>query len=153
MRHHIRLWHGFFPYHINICGNGRERRGTICAGSNRCGEVARDRFNGEHRAGDGFAAHGVALDDLHIGQFVVFSGHGVLFVPVRGVHIDANGRGVCTVPRGRFGFHEGPQSFGDVLYLDHTAIFRHIAADDLTVTVNQEAGAIQSACCSRGDLL
>ena len=43
--HDVRLRYGFFPHHINISGNGRERRGTICAGSNGRGEVSRDRFN------------------------------------------------------------------------------------------------------------
>ena len=153
VRHHIRLWHGFFPYHINICGNGRERRGTICAGSNGCGEVARDRFNGEHRAGDGLTAHGVALGDLHIGQLVVFGGHGVLLVPICGIHIDADGRGVGTVALRGLGFHEGPQALGDILDLNDSAILGHIAADDLSVAVNIEFRAIQTTGRSCGNLL
>ena len=149
--HDIRLRNGLFPHHID--GNGRERRGTICSGSNGRGEVARDRLNGKYCAGNGLATHGIALDDLHIRQRVVLGSHGVLLIAIGRVHIDADGRRVCTVPRGRFDFDKGPEALGNVLYLDNTAVFGHIAADNLTVTVDQEAGTIQSARCSCGDLL
>ena len=150
--HNVRLRHGFFPYHINICGNGRERRGTICAGSNGRGEVARNRLNGEHRAGNGFAAHGVALGDLHIGQCVIFGSDRVLLVTIGGIDIDADGRRVGAVALRGLGFHEGPQALGDILDLNDSAILGHIAADDLTVAVNIKFCAIQTTGRSCGNL-
>ena len=152
VRQHIRLRHGFLAHDIDTGRNSRERCGAVRPGRDGGGIAAGNGLNGQHRAGDRRAGLRIGLDDLHAGQFIVRSGNGILLVPVRGVHIDADRRGVCTVPCWRFGFHEGPQSFGDVLYLDHTAIFAHIAADDLPVAINQEAGAIQPAGSTSCDL-
>ena len=152
VRQHIRLRHGFLPHHIDACGKCRKRCGAICTCGDGCGIAAGHRFDGQHRAGDRRTGLRIGLDDLHAGQFIVCSGDGILLVSIGRIHIDADRGGVCTVPCRRFGFHEGPQSFGDVLYLDHTAVFGHIAADDLPVAVNQEAGAIQPAGSTSCDL-
>ena len=151
--HDVRLWYGFLAHDIDTGRNGRERCGAIRPSRNGGGITSGNGLNGQHRARDRRAGLRIGLDDLHAGQFIVRSGNGILLVPVRGVHIDADRRGVCTVPCWRFGFHEGPQSFGDVLYLDHTAIFGHIAADDLTVTVNIEFCTVQPAGRSGSHLL
>ena len=145
VRHHIRLRHGFLPDDIDISGDVWKRCGAICTCGDGGGIAAGHGFDGQHRAGDRRAGLCIGLDDLHAGQFIVCSGDGILLVSIGRIHIDADRGGVCTIPCRRFAFHEGPQSLGDVLYLDHTAIFGHIAADDLPVAINQEAGAIQPA--------
>ena len=106
--HNVRLWHGFFPYYINICRNGRERCGTVRAGSNGRGEVARNRLNGKYCAGNGLATHGIPLGDLHVGQLVVFGGHGVLLVTIGRVNIDAVGSGGQGVALRGLHLHERP---------------------------------------------
>ena len=142
--HNVRLRNGFFPYHVNISGNGRGRRGTICAGSNGRGEVARDRLNGEHRTGNGFATHGIALDDLHVRQRVIFCHNGILLVAIGGIDIDADGRGVCTEALRGLDLHKGPQAFCDILDFNDAAIHRHITTNDLTVAVDIEFRTIQA---------
>ena len=139
-------------YNIDTGRNGREGGGTVHASRDGGGIIAGDGLNGKHRAGNRFAAYSVPLGDLHVGQFVVFSGHGVLLVPVRGVNIYTNGRGIRAVACRRFGFHEGPQALGDILGLDDAAITSYIAADNLTVAVNIEFRAIQTTSRSCGNL-
>ena len=143
--HNVRLWHRFFPYYINICRNGRERCGTVRAGSNGRGEVARDRLNGEHRPGNRLAAHGVALDDLHIGQCVIFCHNGILLVAISGIDIDAEGRGVRTEALRGLNLNKGPQAFCDILDFNDAAIHRHITTNDLTVAVDVKFSAVQAA--------
>ena len=143
--HDVRLRDRFFPHHIDISGDGREGGGTVRAGHNRSGITSGNRLNKKYCASNGLAAHGVALDDLHIRQRVVLGSHGVLLVSIGRVHIDADGRGVCTVPRGRFDFGKGPEALGNVFYLDDAAVFSHIAADNLTVTVDVEFCTVQPA--------
>ena len=76
-----------------------------------------------------------------------------MLVPIRGVHIDTDGRGVCAVACGCFGFHEGPQALSDILDLNDAAVFGHIAADDLSVAVNIEFRAIQTLGSAGGNFL
>jgi len=144
VRHHIRLRHGFLSDNIHISRHIRKDGGTVRASRDGGGIAAGHGLDGQHRAGDRRTGLRIGLDDLHAGQFIVRSGNGILLVPVRGVHIDADGRGVCTVPCWRFGFHEGPQALGDILDLNDSTILGHIAADDLTVAVNIEFRAIQT---------
>ena len=151
--HDVRLWHGFLPDDIHISRHIRKGGGAVRASRDGGGIAAGHGFHRKDRTGDRRAGLCIGLDDLHAGQFIVCSGDGILLVSIGRIHIDADGGGVCTVPCRRFGFHEGPQSFGDVLYLDHTAIFAHIAADDLPVAINQEAGAIQTTGRPCGNLL
>ena len=106
--HNVRLRHGFFPYHINICGDRREGGGTVHASRDGGGIIAGDGLHREHRAGNGFAAHGVPLGDLHIGQRMVFGGHGVLLVTISRVNIDAVGSGGQGVALRSLHLHERP---------------------------------------------
>ena len=148
----VRLGNGFLTHNIDTGRNGRERCGAVRPGRDGGGIAAGDGLHREHRAGDGFAAHGVPLGDLHIGQLVVFSGHGVLLVAIGGIDIDADGRRVGAVALRGLGFHEGPQALGDVLDLNDATVFGHITADDLTVAVNIEFRAIQTTGRSCGNL-
>jgi len=140
--HDIRLRHGFLAHHVDACGNGRERCGTVRASRDGGGIIAGDGLHRKHRTGNRFAAHGVALDDLHIGQRVIFCRNGVLLIAVRGVHIDADRGRVRAVPDRSLRFYEAPQALGDIVDLDDAAVCRYIAAHDLTVPVNQKAGTI-----------
>ena len=151
VRHHIRLWHGFFPYHINICWNGRESGGAIHTSCDRGGIVAGDGLHREHRAGDGFAAHGIPLGDLHVGQLVVFGGHGVLLVTIGRVNIDADGGRIGAVPGRSLCFYEAPQALGHIIDFDDATVFGHITADDLPVPVDVEYSAIQTGIRTRND--
>ena len=140
----VRLGHGFLPYHINICGDGREGGGTVHPRGDRGRIAAGNGLNGKHRAGNRFAAHGIPLGDLHIGQCVIFGSDRVLLVTIGGIDIDADGRGVGAVALRGLRFDEGPQALGGALDLDDTAITSHIAANDLTVVVDIKPCAIQS---------
>ena len=73
---------------------------------------------------------------------MVFGGHGILLIAIGRVNIDAVRGGVQGIPLRSFHLHECPQALGDVLYLNDAAVFRHVAADDLTVPINQKAGTI-----------
>ena len=143
--HNVRLQHGFFPYYINICRNGREHCGTVRAGSNGRGEVARNRLNGKYCAGNGLATHRIALDDLHIGQCVIFCHNGILLVAISGIDIDAEGRGVRTEALRGLNLNKGPQAFCDILDFNDAAIHRHITTNDLTVAVDVKFSAVQAA--------
>ena len=94
--HDVRLGHGFLPYHINICGDGREGGGTVHPRGDRGGIAAGNGLNGKHRASDGLAAHGVALGDLHIGFFIVDCRDGVLTVTLSYIYVHALRRGINT---------------------------------------------------------
>ena len=138
----VRLGNGFLTHNIDTGRNGRERCGTVRPGRDGGGIAAGDGLHREHCAGNRFAAHGVPLGDLHIGQCVIFGSDRVLLVAVGGIDIDADGRRVGAVALRGLGFHEGPQALGDILDLNDSAILGHIAADDLTVPINQKAGTI-----------
>ena len=148
----VRLGNGFLTHNIDTGRNGRERCGTVRPGRDGGGIAAGNGLNGKHRAGDRFAAHGVPLGDLHIGQCVIFGSDRVLLVAVGGIDIDADGRRVGAVALRGLGFHEGPQALGDILDLNDSAILGHIAADDLTVAVNIKFCAIQTTGRSCGNL-
>ena len=150
--HDVRLRDRFFPHHIDISGDGREGGGTVRAGSNGRGEVARNRLNGKYCAGNGLATHRIALDDLHVRQRIIFCHNGILLVAIGGIDIDADGGGISTVPCRRFGFHERPQALGDILDLDDATIHRYLATNDLTVVVDIEFRTIQTTGCSSSDL-
>ena len=65
------------------------------------------------------------------------SGNGVTVTETRSGEVLFQG-----IPLRSFHLHECPQALGDVLYLNDAAVFRHVAADDLTVPINQKAGTI-----------
>ena len=140
----VRLGNGFLTHDIDTGRNGRERRRAICSGSNRGRITSGNGLNGKHRAGNGLTAHGIALDDLHIGQCIVLSRHSILLIAVSGIDIDADGRGNCAEALRGLRFDEGPQTLGGALDLDDTAITSHIAANDLTVVVDIKPCAIQA---------
>ena len=149
--HDVRFRHRFLSHHINISGDRWECGGAVHASRDRGGIATGNGLNGKHRTGDGFAAHGVPLGDLHIGQLVVFGGHGILLIAIGRVNIDAVRGGVQGIPLRSFHLHECPQALGDVLYLNDAAVFGHIAAYDLTVPVDVEYSAIQTGIRTRND--
>ena len=106
--HDVRLRNGFLAHHIDACGKCRKRCGAIRPGRDGGGIAAGNGLNGKDRASDGLAAHGVALDDLHIGLFVVDRRNGVFAVSIRGVHIDAEWGGICAVACRSFHFYKRP---------------------------------------------
>ena len=148
----VRLGNGFLTHNIDTGRNGRERCGAVRPGRDGSGIAAGNGLNGKHRAGNRFAAHGIPLGDLHIGQCVIFGSDRVLLVTIGGIDIDADGRRVGAVALRGLGFHEGPQALGDILDLNDSAILGHIAADDLTVAVNIKFCAIQTTGRSCGNL-
>ena len=95
----------------------------------------------------------VCLGNFQAGQRTVAGGNSVLLVTVGHIHIDAVGSGVQGIPLRSFHLHECPQTLGDVLYLDNTAVFGHITADDLTVAVDVEYGTIQALSSPGNHLL
>ena len=148
----VRLGNGFLTHNIDTGRNGRERCGAVRPGRDGGRIAAGNGLNGKHRAGNRFAAHGVPLGDLHIGQCVIFGSDRVLLVAIGGIDIDADGRRVGAEALRSLGFHEGPQALGDILDLNDSAILGHIAADDLTVAVNIKFCAIQTTGRSCGNL-
>ena len=106
--HDVRLGNGFLTHNIDTGRNGRERCGTVRPGRDGGGIAAGDGLHREHCAGDGLTAHGVPLGDLHIGQRMVFGGHGVLLVTISRVNIDAVGSGGQGVALRSLHLHERP---------------------------------------------
>ena len=104
----VRLGNGFLTHNIDTGRNGRERCGAVRPGRDGGGIAAGNGLNGKHRAGNRFAAHGVPLGNLHIGQFVVFGSHGVLLVTIGRVNIDAVGSGSQGVALRGLHLHERP---------------------------------------------
>ena len=104
----VRLGNGFLTHNIDTGRNGRERCGTVRPGRDGGGIAAGDGLHREHCAGDGLTAHGVPLGDLHIGQRMVFGGHGVLLVTISRVNIDAVGSGGQGVALRSLHLHERP---------------------------------------------
>ena len=138
----VRLGNGFLTHNIDTGRNGRERCGAVRPGRDGGGIAAGNGLNGKHRAGNRFAAHGIPLGDLHIGQCVIFGSDRVLLIAICGIHIDADGGRIGAVPGRSLRFYEAPQALGDIVDLDDAAVCRYIAAHDLTVPVNQKAGTI-----------
>ena len=136
----VRLGNGFLTHNIDTGRNGRERCGAVRSGRDGGGIAACNGLNGKHRAGNRFAAHGIPLGDLHIGQCVIFGSDRVLLIAICGIHIDADGGRIGAVPGRSLRFYEAPQALGDIVDLDDAAVCRYIAAHDLTVPVNQKAG-------------
>ena len=119
----VRLGNGFLTHNIDTGRNGRERCGAVRPGRDGGGIAAGNGLNGKHRAGNRFAAHGIPLGDLHIGQCVVFGSHGVLLIAICGIHIDADGsRSRCSSPAGASVSTKRPQALGDILDLDDAAV-------------------------------
>ena len=138
----VRLGNGFLTHNIDTGRNGRERCGTVRPGRDGGGIAAGNRLHRKYRADNRFAAHGVALGDLHIGQCVIFGSDRVLLIAICGIHIDADGGRIGAVPGRSLRFYEAPHALGDIVDPDDAAVCRYIAAHDLTVPVNQKAGTI-----------
>ena len=146
----VRLGNGFLTHNIDTGRNGRERCGTVRPGRDGGGIAAGNRLHRKYRADNRFAAHGVALDDLHIGLFIVDRRNGVFAVALGHIYIDAFGRGINTEAVRCSGFHEAPKAGGSVLNIDLALCIGDVAADDLTVKVDAETGTGEAGCGSTG---
>ena len=146
--HDVRLGHGFLPYHINICGDGREGGGTVHPRGDRGRIAAGNGLNGKHRAGDGFAAHGVPLGDLHIGLFVVDRRNSVFAVTLSYIYVHALRRGIDTVTVRCGGLDKAPKAGRGVLNIDLTLCIGDVAADDLPVEIDAETCTGETGCGS-----
>ena len=129
----VRLGNGFLTHNIDTGRNGRERCGTVCPGRDGGGIAAGNRLNGKDRASDGLAAHGVALDDLHIGLFVVDRRNSVFAVTLSYIYVHALRRGIDTVTVRCGGLDKAPKAGSGVLNIDLTLCIGDVAADDLPV--------------------
>ena len=144
----IRLLHGLLG---NAIHTGLEIGQCLFAVHGDGGGVAagqRLHQKGRLDLGEGL---GICLGDFKAGQRAVACGNSVLLVTVGHVHIDAVRGGVQGITLRSFHLHECPQALGDVLYLDNTAVFGHITADDPTITVDVEYGTIQTGIRSCND--
>ena len=148
--HDVRLRYGFLTHNIDTGRNGRERCGTVRASRDGGGIIAGDGLHREHCADDGLAAHGVALDDLHIGLFVVDRRNSVFAVTLSYIYVHALRRGIDTVTVRCSGFHEAPKAGGGVLNIDLTLRIGNVAADDLPVEIDAETCTGETGCGSTG---
>ena len=151
--HDVRLGHGFLPYHINICGDGREGGGTVHPRGDRGRIAAGNGLNGKHRAGNRFAAHGIALGDLHVGLFIVDCRDGVLVITLSYIYVHALRRGINTEAVRCGGLDKAPKAGRGILNIDLTLCIGNVAADDLTVKVDAETCAGETSCGSTGSFL
>ena len=151
--HDVRLGHGFFAHNIDTGRNGRERCGTVRASRDGGGIAAGNRLHRKYRAGNRFAAHGVALDDLHIGLFVVDRRNSVFAVTLSYIYVHALRRGINTVSgRGRR-FNKSPKAGRGVLNIDLTLRIGNVAADDLSVEIDAETCTGETGCGTAGSFL
>ena len=146
----VRLGNGFLTHNIDTGRNGRERCGTVRPGRGGGGIAAGNGLNGKHRAGNWFATHGVALDDLHIGQLIISRRNAVFAVALGHIYINAFGRGINTEAVRCRGFHEAPKAGGGVLNIDLALRIGDVAADNLTVKVDAETGTGEIGCGPTG---
>ena len=144
--HDVRLGNGFLTHNIDACWNGRERCGTVRPGRDGGRIAAGNGLNGKHRAGDGLAAHGVALRDLHIGLFVVDRRNGVFAVTLSYIYVHALRCGIDTVTIRCSGFYEAPKAGGSVLNIDLALRIGDVAADDLAIEIDAETCTGEAGC-------
>ena len=144
----VRFRHRLLTHHIDACGNGRERCGTVRPGRDGGGIAAGNRLHRKYRADNRFAAHGVALDDLHARSFVVDCRDGVLAVALGHIHVHALRRGINTEAVRCSGFHEAPKAGGGVLNIDLALRIGDVAADDLPVEIDAETCTGETGCGS-----
>ena len=146
----VRLGNGFLTHNIDTGRNGRERCGTVRASRDGGGIIAGDGLHREHCADDGLAAHGVALDDLHIGLFVVDRRNSVFAVTLSYIYVHALRRGINTVTVRCGGLDKAPKAGGGVLNIDLTLRIGNVAADDLPVEIDAETCTGETGCGSTG---
>ena len=151
--HDIRLGNGFLPYHINICGDGRERCGAVRPRGDRGRIAAGNGLHREHCAGDGLTAHGVALGDLHVGLFIVDCRDSVLTVTLSYIYVHALRRGIDAIAVRCGGLDKAPKAGRGVLNIDLTLCIGDVAADDLTVKVDAETCTGETGCGSTSSFL
>ena len=146
----VRLGNGFLTHDIDTGRNGRERCGTVRPGRDGGGIAAGNRLHRKYRADNRFAAHGVALDDLHIGQLIISRRNAVFAVTFGNIYINTFGRGINTEAVRCSGFHEAPKAGGGVLNIDLTLRIGNVAADDLPVEIDAETCTGETGCGSTG---
>ena len=142
----VRLGNGFLTHNIDTGRNGRERCGTVRPGRDGGGIAAGDGLHREHCAGNRFAAHGVPLGDLHIGQLIISRRNDVFAVTFGNIYINTFGRGINTEAVRCSGFHETPKAGGGVLNIDLTLRIGNVAADDLPVEIDAETCTGEAGC-------
>ena len=152
VRQHIRLRHGFLTHDIDTGRNGRERCGAIRPSRNGGGITPCDRFYREHRTRDRLTAHGVALDDLHIGLFVVDRRDGVFAVTFGNIYINAFGRRINTEAVRCGGLDKAPKAGRGILNIDLALRIGDVAADDLAVEIDAETCTGEASCGTASSL-
>ena len=148
----VRLGNGFLTHNIDTGRNGRERCGTVRPGRDGGGIAAGNGLNGKHRAGNWFATHGVALDDLHIGQLIISRRNAVFAVTLGHIYIDAFGRGINTEAVRCGGLDKAPKAGRGILNIDLTLRIGNVAADDLAVKVDAETCTGETGCGTASSL-
>ena len=151
--HDVRLRNGFLAHHIDACGKCRKRCGAIRPGRDGGGIAAGNGLNGKDRASDGLAAHGVALDDLHIGLFVVDRRNGVFAVTLSYIYVHALRRGIDAIAVRCGCLDKTPKAGRGVLDIDLALSIGDVAADDLPVEIDAETCAGETSCGSTGSFL
>ena len=149
----VRLGNGFLTHNIDTGRNGRERCGTVRPGRDGGGITPCDRFYREHRTRDRLTAHGVALDDLHIGLFVVDRRDGVFAVTFGNIYINAFGRRINTEAVRCGGLDKAPKAGRGILNIDLALRIGNVAADDLTVKVDAKTCTGETGCGPTGSFL
>ena len=149
----VRLGNGFLTHNIDTGRNGRERCGTVRPGRDGGGITPCDRFYREHRTRDRLTAHGVALDDLHIGLFVVDRRNGVFAVTLSYIYVHTLRRGIDAIAVRCGGLDKAPKAGGGILNIDLALRIGDVAADDLPVKIDAETCAGKTGCGSTGSFL
>ena len=149
----VRLGNGFLTHNIDTGRNGRERCGTVRPGRDGGRIAAGNGLNGKHRAGNRFAAHGIALDDLHIGLFVVDRRNSVFAVTLSYIYVHALRCGIDTVTVRCGGLDEAPKAGGGILNIDLALRIGDVAADDLAIEIDTETSTGKAGCGSTGSFL
>ena len=153
VRQHIRLRYGFLAHDIDACGKCRKRCGTIRPRSDGSGVTAGHGLHRQHRAGNRFAAHGVALDDLHIGLFVVDRRNGVFAVTLSYIYVHALRRGIDAIAVRCGCLDKTPKAGRGILNIDLALRIGNVAADDLTVKVDAKTCTGETGCGPTGSFL
>ena len=132
----------FLAQNVNTGGQRFQRGCSVFSGRHGGRIAAGYGFDRNHRIGDWFSGKCVRFDDFQIWEFLILRCDSVLFVSIGDIHIDTVGRRVQREALRSLSLHEGPQSLGNIVYLDDSPIGRHIAANDLTVPIDVIDGAI-----------
>ena len=148
MAENVRRRNRFLAQNVNTGGQRFQRGCSVFSGRHGGRIAAGYGFDRNHRIGDWFSGKCVRFDDFQIREFLILRCDSVLLVSIGDIHIDTVGRRVQREALRSLSLHEGPQSLGNIVYLDDSPIGRHIAANDLTVPIDVIDGAIQAPVCS-----